>query len=205
MNGAGDLVVQIARLLDQLGIPYAVGGALALAAHGVPRATYDVDMNIGVEGTTFFSDEVLRHLQEKCGIAFGETQEQLLAKSEETGFIQGASGMIKVDLFFPNIDYLREVVEKALPLPLYGETINVIGPDDLIVMKSIFGRDKDFVDIQSLARYGPNPIDMTYISEKVRVIMHANDAERRLGLLEHHINKGIAERQTAHRTLDLGP
>ena len=205
MNGAGDLVVQIARLLDQKRIPYAVGGALALAAHGVPRATYDVDMNIGVEGTTFFSDEVLRGLEEKCGIAFSETQEQLLAKSEETGFIQGASGMIKVDLFFPNIDYLREVVEKALPLPLYGETINVIGSDDLIVMKSIFGRDKDFVDIHSLARYGTNRIDMEYISEKVRIIMHPNDAVRRLGLLEHYVNKGMKEKQTVHRALDLDP
>ena len=203
MNGAGDLVVQIARLLDQMGIPYAVGGALALAAHGVPRATYDVDMNIGVEGTTFFSDELLHGLEEKCGVAFSETQEQLLAKSEETGFIQGASGMIKVDLFFPNIGYLREVVEKALRLPLYGETINVIGSDDLIVMKSIFGRDKDFVDIQSLARYGPNPIDMEYISQKVGIIMHPNDAEERLRLLEHHVNKGMGEKRTVHRTLDL--
>jgi len=77
MSGAGDLVVRIARLLDQMHIPYAVGGALALAAHGVPRVTYDVDLNIGVEGTTIFLDEVLCALAEKCGIVFGETQEQL--------------------------------------------------------------------------------------------------------------------------------
>lgn len=194
MNGAGDLVVQVARLLSQRCIPHAVGGALALAAHGIPRATYDVDMNIGVEGTAFFSDEVLSALKENCGITFSETQEQLLKRSEETGFIQGACGMIKVDLFFPNIEYLREVVEKALPLPLYGETIHVIGSDDLIVMKSIFGRDKDFVDIHSLARYGTNPIDMDYISEKVRIIMHPSDAQRRLELLEHYVNKGVSEK-----------
>ena len=68
MNGAGDLVVQIARLLGQMRIPHAVGGALALAAHGVPRATYDVDMNIGIEGTSFWARQGLRGYSLSCSI-----------------------------------------------------------------------------------------------------------------------------------------
>jgi len=81
----------------------------------------------------------------------------------------------------------------------------VIGCDDLIVMKSIFGREKDFADIHSLARYGINPIDLEYISEKVRLIMHREDVERRLCLLEHYVNKGTTEKRTMHRTLDSDP
>ena len=197
MNGAADLLLQMVKLLDELGMPYAVGGAQALAAHGVPRATFDVDLNLGVEGAAFCSEDVLQSLQDECGITFQEGREALRARSEETGFIQGSSGMIRVDLFFPSMDYLREVVEKALPLPVYGETLNVIGVDDLIVMKTIFGRDKDFVDIHSLVRYGPSPIDMEYIAEKVRTIMHADDAHERLGVLEQYVGKAAKERQIA--------
>ena len=78
MNGAGDLVVQIARLLDQLGIPYAVGGALALAAHGVPRATYDVDMNIGVEGTTFFRTKSYVIYKKNVGLPLAKPKSNFL-------------------------------------------------------------------------------------------------------------------------------
>jgi hypothetical protein len=44
----------IARRLDDLGIDYAIAGALALAAHGVVRATEDVDVLLSREGLARF-------------------------------------------------------------------------------------------------------------------------------------------------------
>ena len=38
--------VRIAQALEAAGVPYALGGALALGAHGVPRGTLDVDVNV---------------------------------------------------------------------------------------------------------------------------------------------------------------
>lgn len=35
---------RITEVLEQLGIPYFVGGSLANSLHGIPRATQDVDM-----------------------------------------------------------------------------------------------------------------------------------------------------------------
>ena len=43
---------EIARRLTELGIDYAIAGALCLAAHGVVRATEDVDVLITREGLT---------------------------------------------------------------------------------------------------------------------------------------------------------
>jgi hypothetical protein len=52
---AGEAPVQkaarkIARALDELGIPYAVAGALAVAANGLERQTVDVDLILTKEG-----------------------------------------------------------------------------------------------------------------------------------------------------------
>lgn len=38
------VVARLARTFDALGIPYLVGGSLATAIHGKPRATQDVDL-----------------------------------------------------------------------------------------------------------------------------------------------------------------
>jgi hypothetical protein len=40
----------IAKKLDELGIPYAIAGGMALAAHGYVRATVDVDILVTDEG-----------------------------------------------------------------------------------------------------------------------------------------------------------
>lgn len=47
---------QIALHLDELGIDYAIAGALALAAHGFVRATEDVDVLLTREGLERFKD-----------------------------------------------------------------------------------------------------------------------------------------------------
>lgn len=44
----------IARRMSELGVDYAIAGALALAAHGVVRATEDVDVLISREGLERF-------------------------------------------------------------------------------------------------------------------------------------------------------
>ena len=43
-SGLHETARRIAAILDEMGIPYAVAGALALAAHGRIRLTEDVDL-----------------------------------------------------------------------------------------------------------------------------------------------------------------
>lgn len=51
MNETGPLplVIQVASVLDELGIPYALGGSMASAFFGEPRATADIDVAISVD------------------------------------------------------------------------------------------------------------------------------------------------------------
>src|SRR5687767_7283919 len=50
---------ELAQRLTELGIDYAIAGALCLAAHGVVRATEDVDVLITKEGLTRFKEKWL--------------------------------------------------------------------------------------------------------------------------------------------------
>ena len=47
-KGPLQLVNQVAGILDDLGIPYALGGSLASSLIGEPRSTVDVDIAIRV-------------------------------------------------------------------------------------------------------------------------------------------------------------
>ena len=46
---AADVARRLADRLDENGIPYAIGGALALGVWGAPRNTVDVDISVFVD------------------------------------------------------------------------------------------------------------------------------------------------------------
>ena len=52
-------LLSLARLLDEEGIPYAIGGAMALNAYGYERVTKDVDVLLSAAGLAAFKE---RHL-----------------------------------------------------------------------------------------------------------------------------------------------
>lgn len=41
---AFDVILEVARVLEGLQVPYAVGGSLASSMHGIPRSTQDGDL-----------------------------------------------------------------------------------------------------------------------------------------------------------------
>lgn len=67
---AAEAGLRLAEALTADGIPYALGGALALGAHGVPRGTLDVDVNVfvGLDGVP----RVIECLR-RCGVEIDST------------------------------------------------------------------------------------------------------------------------------------
>jgi hypothetical protein len=49
MNGLSQALGQLSQLLEQMGLPYAVMGGLAVRLYGIPRATYDIDLTVAIE------------------------------------------------------------------------------------------------------------------------------------------------------------
>src|SRR5436309_3237450 len=49
MSTPTDAVARLLEVLDELEIPYAVGGSVASSAHGIPRTTLDIDLVVDLK------------------------------------------------------------------------------------------------------------------------------------------------------------
>jgi len=85
---AAEAATRIGRALEAAGIDHAIGGALALGVHGVPRGTLDVDLNV------FVSEERLGAVFDVlCGV--GVTVDKVSAPAPKTSSTSSASSQCK--------------------------------------------------------------------------------------------------------------
>ena len=127
-------------------VEFLVVGAYALAAHGIPRATGDLDLH--VHSTPDNAARVFSALK-----AFGAPLSDLTEKDLST---PGTVYQIGIS---PNrIDILTlidgvsfdQAWKNRIEIDVEGITIPVIGREDLIRNKRAVGRPQDLVDVEKL-------------------------------------------------------
>jgi hypothetical protein len=131
--------------LERRGIPYAVAGAVALAIHGVPRATTDLDLLVdprdldavrGVARARQFGIEALP-------MRFSDGMEvRRMTK------VDGAE-MLTLDLLLVNPN-LEPVWTSRERIPTERGEFWVVSRQGLIQMKAWAGREQDLADIVRL-------------------------------------------------------
>ncbi|MEW6268621.1 MAG: hypothetical protein AB1689_04910 [Thermodesulfobacteriota bacterium] len=140
--------------LSDAGADFLVVGAYALAAHGVPRATGDLD--IWVRPTRRNAARVLRALRSFGAPLFDLTADDL---SREGTMLQIGQPPSRIDIL-TSIDGVafREAWQTRLRCELEGVVLAVLGRDALIRNKRAVARPKDLLDIaileQAAARRG---------------------------------------------------
>ena len=146
-----------AEMLSELsaaGVEFIVVGAFAVAAHGNPRATGDID--IWVRPTRENAERVLRALHAFGAPMFDLTVEDLL--NEQTVFQMGVAP-VRIDIL-AGIDGVA--FEDAWPRRVFAQLgpahAPVLSLIDLAANKRAAGRPKDLVDLawieQELANRG---------------------------------------------------
>lgn len=125
-------------------IPYALGGALALAYYADPRATIDIDVNVFLPTERWRSViDVLGDL----GIDSGELEPVALERDGQCRLWWGNNA---VDLFFAYDPIHDEMQKQARRVPFAGITVPILGPEHLAVCKAMFDRRKDWLDIEQM-------------------------------------------------------
>lgn len=138
-----DKVVEIDRALAAARVPHALGGALALAYYGEPRATIDVDVDVFVPTARW--PEVEAALA-PLGVDV-KVDEAVLARDGQVRLWWDRN---PVDLFF-SCDPLHEEMEKATRrVPFAGTRVPILAPEHLATCKAIFDRPKDWLDIEAM-------------------------------------------------------
>ncbi len=134
------------RALNAAGVRYLVIGGYAVAFHGHPRATKDVD--VWIEMTPENAARVLQAIRDFFGEDLGLTPEDLAAP----GVIQLGRAPNRIDLvlipeetapFSPAYDARALVEIDGVPVPFAGLKT-------LKALKRAFGRTQDLADLEAL-------------------------------------------------------
>ncbi len=177
-------VLLIEEGLRRRGIPHAFGGALALAYYATPRATVDIDVNVFVSVSR--ADEVLDLLETLGADPLPAAERTRLAREEQARVHWERT---PVDLFF-SYDALHEsCLERRRRMPFGdGDSIHILAPEDLLVFKALFARDKDWRDIEELAFAMSGTLDLPYAKGWLRRIVGESDPRyrRACDLLDRH-------------------
>ena len=169
---APEVARKLADALEEAGIDYAVGGAIAYGLHAPPRATNDVDLNVFVELDD--QDRVFDALV-RGGAEVSRDSARGTA-AQRGAFAVRVSGM-RIDVFIPSIPLYASVVTRIQTAVLLGRPIMVLSAEDITLFKLLFFRPKDISDIQRLVAFQGEALDHGYIRRWL-VEMVGEDDER---------------------------
>lgn len=160
----------LARSLEQHGVSYALGGALAYGIWGIPRATLDVDANVFVE-----DDELQLVATALVALGIPADLEQMKRESEARGMFSARFGVYRLDLFTPSIAFAREAEKTRRLIEVDGESAYFLSAEALAVFKLLFFRPKDIVDLERLVEVQGPKLDVAYVRQHLVTLMGESD------------------------------
>lgn len=149
-----DLIEELGTLINRLEaerIEYAVCGGLALAIHGRPRMTKDIDLlvprsalpsAIRVAKTLGF-DIPARRMVFRIGTPQENEMQRVSKLDDETGVLMPIDFLVVVPTY-------EEVWKSRLRAEWGGRQLTVVSVEGLATMKRLAGRPQDLADIAAL-------------------------------------------------------
>ena len=134
------------ELLTEHRVRYALIGGLAMAEHGHPRYTKDMDLLI--QNTPENAERVMRAMRD---FGFGEIGITARDFTQPDVVIQLGYEPVRIDLItsIPGVDW-EEVEAGLLERELAGVRVPVIGRRELVKAKRATGRPEDMADLHRL-------------------------------------------------------
>jgi hypothetical protein len=163
------VVAQVARALEEIGIPYLVGGSLASSRYGLPRTTQDIDLVVDLREEQVGS--LIRALQDEFYIDAGMIREAIRHQSSfNVIHLQAA---YKVDLFLlkANTWAQQEMARRREERigPEGPVTLYFCSPEDIILHKLDWYRqgggvsDRQWNDILGVLKVQGEELEAVYL------------------------------------------
>lgn len=158
------LLLDAVQILQGAKIDYAVIGAFALSAHGVVRASTNVDVLM------FATRKHLGTLRARFRRAGFGTE---LRKGAEDDPIPAM--LIVSDRHGNRVDLLGglrgmdpAIFSRTLEVPFMGTNLRIAGREDFIAMKCFAGGSQDILDAESAYRSAQSPVDLDLLRSVTR-------------------------------------
>jgi len=153
-----EIACRVAAALEDLGVPYFLGGSLASSIHGEPRATNDIDLVVDLRADLV--DDLARRLGSDFEVDEEALRDAVLRRSSWNLFYLPL--LLKIDLFqcgaspFDREELARrQVIELGPQRRLYVKT-----PEDSVLRKLLWYRqgegvsEKQWRDVVEILRVG---------------------------------------------------
>jgi hypothetical protein len=140
---------KVVAALDRLKIPYALIGGLAVAAHGVVRATQDVDLIVALPVQEAPSlERSLRDNGFQATFYRGAADDPIPGVIRLTIPVAGAE--VKCDVLLASRDWQTRAVKNGTSIDLGRFVVRVAQPADLFLLKLYAGGPQDLIDAAQL-------------------------------------------------------
>jgi hypothetical protein len=134
------------RLLNAHGVEYLLVGGYAVAIHGYPRATVDMDVWVAMQQAN--AQRIVAALDE-FGFALPELTAELFLGPERIVRMGAAPTRIEILTSIDGVDF-DQCRRRSVSIELDGISVPVIGLADLRANKRAAGRTKDLLDLENL-------------------------------------------------------
>ena len=163
-----EFLLHVADILERLGIPYHVGGSIASSAHGMYRASADLD--VVIDPTSVQLDALARALEPEFYVSRSAMAEALSSRStfnaihDETSF--------KIDFFIKgtapfDAEELRRSIRQEVGGS--GNAVLLKSPEDTVLRKLEWFRrggevsERQWHDVLSILAAAHGQLDETYL------------------------------------------
>jgi len=176
------------RALLRFNSTYLVIGGISAGILGEPRFTADVDILLFIELTDL---PVFLSGMRKAGAVLAIREQVELAR--KYGALRFRMGQTWVDCLIGDSVFDFEAVSRRRLVSWQGVKIPIPTPEDLILMKLVVGRGKDWSDAMAIAGRCGKKLDAAYMKRHaIRFIPHKGpkSVAYRLALLLRRLRKG---------------
>lgn len=164
------VALELVSALENAGIEYALGGALAYGFWGEPRGTKDIDVSVFLE---------LQGLDRVFGVL--ETlgaktdREEQRRQASETGMFVAHLHRYRVDVFIPDIPLYDTARSRRFRANLGGKPVFVWSAEDIALFKLLYFRPKDLLDLEKLIVINRQTLDFEYIRHWLHLMVGPDD------------------------------
>jgi predicted nucleotidyltransferase len=155
-------------------------GGLAVSIYAQPRATLDIDGIIELDER--YIDNFLTSAEKR---GFSWDKEIPIKRIKGLSFITlyYPDGKVYVDLFLAKGDFQENVIRRSHAVNVEGVKLDLISPEDLILVKLISDRPKDTEDVRQILLESSGDLDFKYLEKwagKLGVLQFLRDEMRSL-------------------------
>jgi hypothetical protein len=130
---------------------YVLYGGMAAALWGEPRYTEDVDFVLFLPERHAF-----KFLRAAAKAGFAVDEDLAIQQIQVSGWARLPLGEARspwhLDLTLGDSPFDRSARERRKEVSLFGRTVRVASPEDVVIYKLVSGRERDLLDVQGIVK-----------------------------------------------------